>query len=67
MSLYQKNFIYSIMNADEMIYKGLKPMLMEHGPYHYNQSTNFSSPNYDGVGQVNGLDDPVFKSNVFGH
>ena len=55
------------MNKDEVVYRGLKPRFMEHGPYHYNQSTSFSGPTYDGsTEQVNGLDDPVFKHNVFG-
>jgi hypothetical protein len=42
----RNNFVYNCINHDDVIYKGLKPIVEERGPYVYRESDAYADPVY---------------------
>ena len=60
------NFFYNCTNADDVIYKGEKPIFEEYGPYIYREHEEFNNVKYDQTLNVTGLSDQAFSKNVDG-
>jgi hypothetical protein len=63
-NLHNDHFFFHCLNADDVVYKGEKPMFEEYGPYIYREYDTYTNVKYDQDIPVPAKDDPEFKKRI---
>jgi len=61
------HYMFSVLNPDDVIYKGERPKFEEYGPYIYREYDSFEDPEYDLTVDLGAAAaDPIYNKNIDG-